>query len=66
MMNAIGVYEMEPVCELESGVVLSRFELDGHRRYVISKSGGFGTQNLLIELAAMLQNQTANMEEKKR
>ena len=65
-MNAIGVYEMEPVCELESGVVLSRFELDGHRRYVISKSGGFGTQNLLIELAAMLQNQTANMEEKKR
>lgn len=55
-MNAIDVYEMEPVCELKSGVVLSSFELDNHRRYVISKSGGFGTKNLLIELAAMLQN----------
>lgn len=64
-MNAIGVYEMEPICELESGVVLSSFELDGHRRYVISKSGGFGTKTLLIDLAAMLQEQTANTEEER-
>ena len=50
-MNCLGVNELEPVCELEKGVVLARFTYKGCTRYVITKSGGFGQESLLIELA---------------
>lgn len=50
-MNCIGVHELEPVCEMESGVVLARFTYNGCTRYVITKSGGFGQDDLLICLA---------------
>lgn len=53
-MNCVGVNELEPVCELERGVVLARFTYCGCTRYVITKSGGFGQENLLIELAERL------------
>lgn len=50
-MNCVGVQELEPVCELEKGVVLARFTYKGCTRYVITKSGGFGQADLLLELA---------------
>lgn len=50
-MDYMDVHEIEPLCELDSGVVLSRFAYQGFTRYVISKSGGFGKQDLLINLA---------------
>ena len=50
-MNCMGVQEIEPLCELDSGVVLSRFAYQGYTRYVISKSGGFGKEDLMIQLA---------------
>ena len=50
-MNCIGVRELEPVCEMESGVVLARFTYNGCTRHVITKSGGFGQENLLIDLS---------------
>ena len=50
-MNCVGVKELEPVCELESGIVLARFAYQGRTRYVITKSGGFGQEDLLVELA---------------
>lgn len=53
-MNCVGVNELEPVCELERGVVLARFTYRGCTRYVITKSGGFGQENLLNELAERL------------
>lgn len=59
-MRRIGVSELHPICELASGVVLSRFTLDGAQRYVISKSGGFGPPDLLVKLAQQLQNQNAS------
>lgn len=59
-MRRIGVSELHPICELASGVVLSRFTLDGAQRYVISKSGGFGPPDLLVQLAQQLQNQNAS------
>lgn len=55
-MNEIGVTQMEPLGELASGVVVSRFVLEGHQRYVISKSGGFGAATLMTDLATLLQN----------
>ena len=39
------------MCELESGIVLARFTYQGRTRYVITKSGGFGQEDLLVELA---------------
>lgn len=50
-MNCVGTSELEPVCEMEKGIVLARFTYKGCSRYVITKSGGFGQEKLLIELA---------------
>lgn len=53
-MNSVGVRELEPVCELERGVVLARFTYNGCTRHVITKSGGFGNRELLLELTDRL------------
>jgi uncharacterized protein YgbK (DUF1537 family) len=50
-MEELGVREMEPVCELAPGTVLSSFSLGGKQNQVISKSGGFGQETLLVDLA---------------
>ena len=50
-MNCVGIKELEPVCEVEKGVVLARFTYRGCTRYVITKSGGFGHEKLLLDLA---------------
>lgn len=53
-MQCVGAKELEPVCELEKGVVLARFTYKGCTRYVITKSGGFGQETLLLELAGKI------------
>ena len=53
-MNCIGIKELEPICEMEKGVVLARFIYQGCTRYVITKSGGFGSEKLLTDLAEKL------------
>lgn len=53
-MDYMGVHELQPLCELEPGVVLSRFTYQGFTRYIISKSGGFGEAGLIPSLAAKL------------
>lgn len=53
-MKYMGVQEIEPLCELDAGVVLSRFTYQSYTRYVISKSGGFGREELLTQLAKRL------------
>jgi len=50
-MEELKIKEMEPVCELASGVVLSEFFLGSRMYQVISKSGGFGEETLITELA---------------
>lgn len=50
-MSCVGVRELEPLCELEKGVVLASFTYNGCTRHVITKSGGFGQENLLSDLA---------------
>ena len=52
-METMHVKEVEPVCELASGVVLSRFTYNGYTRQVISKSGGFGSPTLLLEMSGL-------------
>ena len=51
LLNCVGIKELEPVCEVEKGVVLARFTYRGCTRYVITKSGGFGHEKLLLDLA---------------
>ena len=53
-MNCVGVNELEPLRELESGVVLARFTYNGCTRHVITKSGGFGQETLLTDLAEQI------------
>lgn len=50
-MDYMDIHEIEPLCEMDSGVVLSRFTYQGYTRYIISKSGGFGKEDLFIKLA---------------
>ena len=51
LMEAVGVYELVPLCEEELGVVLTSFEYSGKRYYIMTKSGGFGEPDLLVRLA---------------
>lgn len=58
-MDYMGVHEIEPLGEMDAGVVLSRFTYHDITRYVISKSGGFGEETLLTDLAGALCKQEA-------
>lgn len=50
-MQALGVTQMSPICEMETGVVLTRFTYRGESHHIITKAGGFGAPNLLVTLA---------------
>ena len=50
-MEEIGVNRISPVGELEKGVVLSKLDWNGRQLQVISKSGGFGEEATLVEIA---------------
>lgn len=51
LMKAVGVYELVPLCEIALGVVLTSFDYSGKRYYIMTKSGGFGEPDLLVNLA---------------
>ena len=53
-MKYMGVNTLEPICEMESGIVLSRFTYEDHMRFVITKSGGFGSAQLMSNIADMI------------
>ncbi|MDO4960799.1 MAG: four-carbon acid sugar kinase family protein [Eubacteriales bacterium] len=48
--NAIGCTEYYPVCEVETGVVLFRVRYNDKDYEIISKSGGFGDEDLLVKI----------------
>ena len=50
-MKHIGCDAITPVCEMAPGTVLSEIETEGKTLGVITKSGGFGEETLLVELA---------------
>lgn len=50
-MNQMKVYEIQPVCEMAPGTVLSVFKIGDKNYSVISKSGGFGEEDLMVTLA---------------
>lgn len=50
-MKKIGCTQIEPVCEIEQGVVVSNIVCGENHVQVISKSGGFGTEDILCKIA---------------
>lgn len=50
-MQQVDCREIIPVYEIESGVVYSQFQYQGKPFQIISKSGGFGNEQLLVSLA---------------
>jgi len=56
-MRMVGITELKPIDELMPGCVLSEFEYHGKQHNMISKSGGFGNEELLKELMGLLRNQ---------
>ena len=48
--NAIGCFELYPVCEIDPGTVVFRLEYDGREHEIITKSGGFGSEELLVKI----------------
>ena len=56
-MGYMGVDQVDPVCELSPGVVLSRVTYHGITRCVLTKSGGFGQETLVADLARLLAGQ---------
>ena len=51
LMRAVGTAELIPVCELDTGAVLTDFVYKGKTHHIISKSGGFGEPDLFYRLA---------------
>lgn len=49
-LESIRCHELTPICELQPGVVLTRITYLGRQYEIISKSGGFGEEALLVTL----------------
>lgn len=58
-MQRIRQNTLVPICELLSGVVLSRFEYNGNMYNLLSKSGGFGQEDLLLTLTELIKEEYA-------
>ncbi len=54
-LRRLGGEEIEPLLELFPGVVLSKCNVAGRERIVISKSGGFGDETLLTDLQKLIE-----------
>lgn len=51
LMRAVGISELTPICEMATGVVLTEFVYNKKTYYIISKSGGFGDEDVFVKLA---------------
>ena len=50
LMDQLGCTELKPLGEPDRGVVLSELEYNGRSFRILSKSGGFGSEDLLTRL----------------
>lgn len=54
VMQRAGLTTLIPLCEISPGIVMSRFHYRDQERFLLSKSGGFGDDNLFDTLQKTL------------
>ncbi len=54
-MEKIGVWELDPICEISKGCVLTKLNYRDKSFQIITKSGGFGNETLLEDLVHSLK-----------
>lgn len=54
-MKEIRQWELKPIRQIRPGCVLTRLYYNGREHHIITKSGGFGDENLLVELTEELK-----------
>ncbi len=59
-MESMEIREMEPICEMAPGAVLSEFYTREAGYQIISKSGGFGEEDLLVKLAEKIERRKSS------
>ncbi|PFO04692.1 hypothetical protein COJ85_11730 [Bacillus sp. AFS076308] len=55
-MRVLGITEIKPLKELFPGIVLGNIDFKDEKHYVITKSGGFGEEDLFIKLNALIKD----------
>lgn len=55
-LRTIGCDGIKPVCEIESGVVLSSLSRNGGEMSLITKSGGFGNKDIIVRIEQFINN----------
>ena len=55
-MRVLGITEIKPLKELFPGIVLGNIDFKDEKHYVITKSGGFGDEDLFIKLNALIKD----------
>ena len=56
-MNRMGITELTPLAEVSPGVILTCFCCGEKTQYVLTKSGGFGDEQLLVRVNRMFAGQ---------
>ncbi len=56
IVEALGIFEITPICEIMQGVPLSVINYKGKEYHLLTKSGGFGNPDLLRRLFAMMSS----------
>ena len=59
-LTCLGIYEVEPLQELVPGVVLSRIDFKGRSVEFVTKSGGFGSEDTILQAGNILRSITTN------
>ena len=57
IVSKLNIETLEPIREIESGIVLSRYSIGNDIGYLISKSGAFGSEDLLIQIEKYLSKE---------
>lgn len=55
-MEVLGINEIRPIAEISAGVVVSTIEWNQQERKVITKSGGFGNEELFENISLLTKN----------
>ena len=60
IMDAVDIRDIQPVYEIEPGVVYAIVEINGQKRGMITKSGGFGSRNAFLHICDFLKKHPAS------